>query len=228
MCCCRGGLSAMAVGTLICVGPSSLPQPLRHSPLLRQVPLFPNSKSMSHFFHFLLTSAQIPPLLQRFRPLSTSSLPLPIVDRPHSATLCIASGIVQLRFLQINAIPRGLSVTDGTDHAEYCFSFPQSSLSRKAQTFSHVAHRHHLALNFILRRLVILPTLVGWGLRRGKSIYCFIREAHSHPVWRAVYHHHRPSLISRPQQSHSLRYSRTIACLPDQIPYNSTKFYCFS
>lgn len=185
MCYCRGGLSATAVGTLICVGPSSLPLLLRHSPLLRQVRLSPNSKSMSHFFHFLLTSAQILLLLLRSRPLSTSSLLPLIADHPHSAIVCIVSGIVRLRFLLFNAItlfPRGpLSVTDGTGRAENCFSFPQSSLS-KAQTFPHVAHRHNLTFNFLPRRLAIPRTLSGWGLCRGKPIYCFIREVHNHPA----------------------------------------------
>lgn len=232
MCCCRGGLSAMAVGILICVGPSSLRQPPRRSPLLRQVRLSPDSKNMSHFSHFLLTFARILLLPLRFRPLSTFSLLPRIVDHPHSLIPSIASGVVRLHFSQINAITsfhRGLlSVTDGTGRAEYCFSFPQFLLSRQAQTFSHVVHRHNLPHSFLQRSLAILSTPAGWGLCRENPIYCFIREAHNHTVWRAVYHHHRPSSMSRPQHSHSLDYSRTLLACRTRIPYNYTKFYCFS
>lgn len=215
MCSCPGGLSAMVVGTLICVGPPSSPRPLpRHSPPPHQVRLFPNSKSISHSSPFLLMSAQIPPPLLRFRPLSTFPPPLLIVD-PHSSTPSIASKIVQLHFYQIDAITlflRGLLFgIDATGREESCFSFLRSSLNRKAQIFSHVAHRRNLACKFLPIKLAFLPTLAGWGLCRGKPIICFIREAHNHPAWRVVYHHHRLSSIStRLQHSHSLRHSRTL------------------
>lgn len=214
--CCPGGLNAMVVGTSICVGPSSLRQPLRRNHLLHQVRLFPNSKNMSHFSHFLSTFAQTLPLLLNFRPLSIYFLPLRIVDHSHSLIPYIASEIVQLCFLQINAITsflRGLQfVTDGTGHAEYYSSSLQ--FSHKAQISSHVAHPHNLVLNFLLKRLAVLTTLAGWGLHRGRPTYCFSREVHSQAAWRVVYHHHRPtSLISRPQQSHSHHYKRILlAC----------------
>lgn len=212
MCCCRGGSSAMAVGILICAGLASLLRPLRHNPHPHLVRPFPSSKSMYPFSHFLLTSAQIPPLLLRFRPLSTFTRPSRPVDHPYSLIPCIASGVVRLRFLQINAIIlslRGLlPATDGTDHAVYYFSFPQFSLSRKVRMSSHVAHRPILARNFLPRRIAILWTLVGRATRREKLIYCFIREVRNHLAWRAVYHHHTPSSMSRPR-IHSCRYSRT-------------------
>lgn len=214
MCFSQGGLSAMVVGTLICVGPPFFPRrPLRHSPPLPQVQLFPNSKTISHFSHFHLMSAQIPPPLLRFLPLSTF-FPLPlIVDRPHSSTPYIASGIVAQHFLQINAImlfPCGLpSGSDGTGREEYCFSFLQSSLNRKAQTLSHVAHHRNLAFKFLPRRPAFLQTLAGWRLCREKQIYCFIRGAHNHPAWKAVYHHHNPSPMSR-LQCHNFRDGRIL------------------
>lgn len=217
MCSSRGGRSAMGVGSLICVGPLSSPlQPLRHSPPLRQVRLFPNSKSISHLSPFLLTSAQILPPCLRFRPLARYSPPLLIVD-PHSSTLCITSGTVRLHFLRTNAttlFPRGpLSGIDATGPEEYCFSFLRSSLNHKAQALPHVAHRRNLAFKFLLRRLAFLLTLAGWELCRGNPITCFIKEAHNYPAWRAVYHHHRLLLMSRLQQSHNFRHSRTLlAC----------------
>jgi len=222
--CYRGGLSATAVGISICVGPSSPRLPLRHSLLLRLLQLFTNLKNMFHSFHFLLTSAPTLPLPPRCRPPSTYSLPPRIADHPQSLMPCIVPGIVRLHFLQTNAITlflHDLLVTDGTDRAEYCSSFLQFSLSRKAQTFSHAARRRNLALSFLQRRLVFLSTLLAQG-RRGKPIHCFIREAHNHTAWKAVYHHHRPSSMSILKHSHSPRYSRTlVACRYLTILLNS-------
>ena len=220
----RGGLNAMTVGTLICVGHSSLPQLLQQNPPLPRARLFLNLKNTSHSSPFLLTSAQIPPLRLKSRPLSTSLPPFLIVDHRRLLTLFIASGIVQPRFLQVNAaalFPRGpLLGTEDTDREECYSSSLQSSLSRMARILHHVARHHNLTLNFLQRRLAVLQTLAGWGPCLRKPIHCSIREAHSRPAWRTVYHHPRTSLMLRVQQSHSLE---DIACRTQYftIPLNS-------
>jgi len=224
MCFFQGGLNAMAVGTLICVGPSSLPQLLQHNPPLLRVRLFLNLKSMSHSSRFPLTSAQIPPLHLKYHPPSILFPPLLIVDQRHSLTLFIASGIVQLRFLQIIATalsPRDpLLGTEDTDHEECYSSFLQSSLSRKVQILLRVARHRIPPLNFLPRRFAILQTLVGWGPCLRKLIHFSTREAHSLPAWRTVYHYHQISSMLRARQSHNLRYSRILLVGPNTLRFH--------